>query len=335
MGSGIRAPLRMVGALAIALVFVSVLMTASAQQEVVRQLAAVDPKLGYSSACVIKRQVDQADQDARVAAANEQAANRAADEASDMLDAARSDFNDDWTAMLPRLRVLARSRRCGLDRSVPDPANDAQRGQIMAALNVCPAAAPILAAPAASGPATDYRRMLAAQQSVAQARQALARAQAVSGALSRQDAKAKDVRDSFDATSKLRSSWYLGGDLLIDFPPALLQIILSFVSGTFGALLLTLVLIVYPNNRFTMASDGGYGARTLLGGLIALCVYVVLNGGSAVLGSANPSGGGNYMTFCAIAILAGMFSDRVASWLSARADAFFKVAGNQTPRNTA
>ncbi len=30
------------------------------------------------------------------------------------------------------------------------------------------------------------------------------------------------------------------------------------------------------------------------------------------------------MTFCAISVLAGMFSDRVAYWLSNRADMFFK-----------
>ncbi|MGL4543439.1 MAG: hypothetical protein ACRCUI_13085, partial [Polymorphobacter sp.] len=30
----------------------------------------------------------------------------------------------------------------------------------------------------------------------------------------------------------------------------------------------------------------------------------------------------NFMSFCAIGMLAGMFSDRVAQWMSARADMF-------------
>jgi hypothetical protein len=45
-----------------------------------------------------------------------------------------------------------------------------------------------------------------------------------------------------------------------------------------------------------------------------------------VLGSNDPvQGTANSMAFCAIAILAGMFSDRVAAWLSARADSFFSA----------
>ena len=52
---------------------------------------------------------------------------------------------------------------------------------------------------------------------------------------------------------------------------------------------------------------------------------VVLGGGTAVLGTSGGFGDGeaNFLAFCAIGILAGMFSDRVAQWLSGRADAFF------------
>ncbi|USI75051.1 hypothetical protein [Sphingomonas morindae] len=57
-------------------------------------------------------------------------------------------------------------------------------------------------------------------------------------------------------------------------------------------------------------------------------MLVVLSGGSAVLGSASSiaTGSNNYMAFCAIGILAGIFSDRVAARLSARANAFFSDA---------
>jgi cell division protein FtsB len=117
-----------------------------------------------------------------------------------------------------------------------------------------------------------------------------------------------------------------GGGMVASFPPTLLQIVLTFVSGLFGALLVTLVLIVYPSNQIMTVADARPVTRTFLGGFIALCVYIVLLGGSAVLGSAaSESGAGdNYMAFAGIGILAGMFSDRVAGWLSKRADEFFK-----------
>lgn len=124
----------------------------------------------------------------------------------------------------------------------------------------------------------------------------------------------------------LRSTDILGGRFLVAFPPPILQIILAFISGLFGALLVTLVLIVYPKANLGMTSTQETWSRIVLGGLIAVCVYVVLLGGSAVLGSTPgmTAAGTNYMAFCAIGILAGMFSDRVAFWLSEKADAFFR-----------
>src|SRR5579859_4853882 len=331
MSTAVTGLLRPLGAIVIALAFMSILMTASAQQEVLRQLIVVDPKLDYSSAYVIKLQVDQADNDARVAASNEQAANQAVAKASDAFAAAQAGFDDAWQSRLPQIRKLSRSDGCDVDLKEADQADFRPRGQILSTLESCPAGAAALAGQDGGDVTAAYRGLIAANYQLFVAKQRLARAQAVAGALKEDDAKAKQIRDSFDATIKLRSSWYLGGDTLIDFPPALLQIILSFVSGAFGALLLTLVLIVYPNTRIEVASNSAYDARILLGGLIALCVYVVLNGGSAVLGSAASaaSGSNNYMTFCAIGILAGMFSDRVAAWLSSRADAFFRPSGGR------
>lgn len=325
--------LRSAGAILIALAFISMLMTASAQQEVVKQLTVIDPKLDYSSAYVVKLQVDQSDSDARLAQSNELAANLALIKTSGAFESAKSDFDDAWEALAPLIRSSA--VKCGIEAKAADDSDPGRRWQTIGAMQACvdggnlaPAQRTQLksALDPSGGVVAAYHILAAAKGQLTNAQGQLARAQTRSRTLSAQDARAKQIRDSFDATSKLRSSWYLGGDLLIDFPPALLQIILSFVSGAFGALLLTLVLIVYPNSQFTITSNGGYGARTLLGGLIALCVYVVLNGGSAVLGTtaAAASGTSNYMAFCAIGILAGMFSDRVAAWLSARADAFFR-----------
>lgn len=150
-----------------------------------------------------------------------------------------------------------------------------------------------------------------------------------------EDVKAKDqaVADAgtltsvFDDMNILRKSWLVVGPTIVEFPPAMLQILLAFVSGLFGALLVTLVLVVYPNTEFAGVSVGKeYLSRLLLGGLISVGTYVILGGGSAVLGNTTPFGENqsNFMTFCAVGVLAGMFSDRVAAWLSQRADTFFK-----------
>jgi hypothetical protein len=150
--------------------------------------------------------------------------------------------------------------------------------------------------------------------------------------LKAQKKELKQISDSFAEISVLQNNWLPGGALLTAFPPSMIQILLAFVAGMFGALLITLVLIVYPPTDMKLNETGkGYGPRILLGGLISLCVYVVIGGGTAVLGTGNALGEGqaNYLALCAIGILAGMFSDRVAAWLSERADAFFKLSAQQ------
>jgi hypothetical protein len=144
--------------------------------------------------------------------------------------------------------------------------------------------------------------------------------------------KQKEINDAFGEISALQRNSIMGGDRLLEFPPSITQILLAFVSGMFGSLLLTLVLIVYPKTDLKLSETGkGYAPRILLGGLISLCVFVVIGGGTAVLGTgtAFAAGEANYLAFCAIGILAGMFSDRVAAWLSERADAFFKLSAHQ------
>jgi hypothetical protein len=132
-------------------------------------------------------------------------------------------------------------------------------------------------------------------------------------------------RQAFGDLNVPRKSWLFGKGVLVEFPPSLMQIILASVSGAFGALLITLVLIVYPNNKFDFVRTDGHEARILLGALIALCAYIVLGGGASVLGDGQAFEGGkaNVMTFSAVGILAGMFSDRVAAWLSRSANTFF------------
>ncbi|MEA2999853.1 MAG: hypothetical protein QOK17_1686 [Sphingomonadales bacterium] len=114
------------------------------------------------------------------------------------------------------------------------------------------------------------------------------------------------------------SRWPLVSELVY-VPPALTGIILASVSGLFGALLITLILFVYPDNRYKFTRTKSYYGRILLGGLIALGVFVLMFSGVAVLAGPNASGSAqNLIAYGGIGILAGMFSDQAAGWLSDR-----------------
>jgi ferritin-like protein len=114
------------------------------------------------------------------------------------------------------------------------------------------------------------------------------------------------------------SPWPLAAQLVY-VPPALTGIILASVSGLFGALLITLILFVYPDNRYKFTRTKSYYGRILLGGLIALGVFVLMFSGVAVLAGPNASGSAqNLIAYGGIGILAGMFSDQAAGWLSDR-----------------
>jgi hypothetical protein len=114
------------------------------------------------------------------------------------------------------------------------------------------------------------------------------------------------------------SKWPLASKLVY-VPPALTGIILASVAGTFGALLITLILFVYPDNRYKFTRTKSYYGRILLGGLIALGVFVLMFSGVAVLAGPNASGSAqNLIAYGGIGILAGMFSDQAAGWLSDR-----------------
>ena len=121
------------------------------------------------------------------------------------------------------------------------------------------------------------------------------------------------------------SRWPLAKQLVY-VPPALTGIILATVSGLFGALLITLILFVYPDNRYKFTRTKSYFGRILLGGLIALGVFVLMFSGVAVLAGPNASGSAqNLIAYGGIGILAGMFSDQAAGWLSDRS--MFKPEG--------
>lgn len=122
------------------------------------------------------------------------------------------------------------------------------------------------------------------------------------------------------------SKWPLAAQLVY-VPPALTGIILASVSGLFGALLITLILFVYPDNAYKFTRTDSYFGRILLGGLIALGVFVLMFSGVAVLAGPNASGSAqNLIAYGGIGILAGMFSDQAAGWLSDRS--MFKPEGD-------
>jgi hypothetical protein len=142
----------------------------------------------------------------------------------------------------------------------------------------------------------------------------------------------KLASSSFVSVIEIRKFWPVRILGLVDLTPNVLSITLSFVSGLFGALLLTLILAVYPQNSFNFVTSNSYFDRIFLGGLISITVYVVIGGGMGVLGASAVvrDGTNNFLTFCAIGILAGMFSDRVAGWLSEQAKVF-KASATPAP----
>lgn len=326
---------RWVSSLAIGYLFIVVLMTATAQQRVGAALDKLSPSMGYSSAFAKVKAIEDDTQKLRELKAQlgdlqtaDQKAGARRDEASAMRDNA-------WIGISGLERRVARSpaaQECGLS---PDTAPTDPEARLIAWTNL----ADCLGGGGLSGALKeqvaeaqkriDYPEAKTAadatKRSAETAHEAVDKAEKDYSAAKSDIEAAQALKSIFDELSVLRSTWYTAGAVFVDFPPSLLQIILAFVSGLFGALLVTLILVVYPNTKLATAVGAQYSSRLLLGGLISVVVYVILGGGSAVLGNTNPFGQsqGNYMTFCAVGVLAGMFSDRVAAWLSERANTFF------------
>jgi len=120
----------------------------------------------------------------------------------------------------------------------------------------------------------------------------------------------------------------------VNYPPFIIRVLLSFFSGTFGALLITMVFLVYPSKLRERVSAKLYYKRVFLGGLVALTVFIVLTGGASILGTSEvATDDANVMSFTAIGLLAGMFSDTVADWLSARAKTMFSADEDEDGRD--
>jgi len=316
---------RGVFSLALAYAFLVVLMTATAQQRV---LAGLDTtKNDYSSALARVEQAEEIEADLADLRASERKILDEEQRRSEETAIARMVEWEAWRAFSPVADKLTAANRCGpttdpdhltvwnhLQQCVGEGGQDARLvAQFEAAANSEPSP------PAAY---SEMQRAIVLQKGV---ENRLARVRADIQQAEGQLAESRSLRQVFGELKALRGSWLLGGGAFTGLPPSLMQVVMSFLAGAFGALLITLVLAVYPQSRLTFSSGDSYYTRILLGGLISVCLYIVLSGGSAILGEARPLEGGrmNVMTFSAVGLLAGMFSDRVALWLSERANLFF------------
>ncbi len=332
---------RLVASLFIWLVFMIFLMTAVTQQSVSARIDKSSLGLGYSGTLASVKEVKLRQKelpDQRRAQAELLKQLTASEQAEE---AAQGKYRDGWDASVPILRRLAREPKCEIAFDAAQPVPYGARAALWGQAKVC------VEEHAKELPATvvdSFNRShfpeLRREALIASAATAKIKKQVDDGAASIEKA-ASPTADEAKAIASFRDADVLRAFFLtrwlIDFPPPVLQLLLSASAGAFGALLITLILLVYPKTELNFSTSGGFWERIMLGGFIAVCVYIVLLGGTAVLGTASfDQGGANYMTFCAISVLAGMFSDRVAYWLSSRADLFFKendpAGAPQVPR---
>jgi hypothetical protein len=314
------------GAIAIAYLFTVMVMAATAQQDAIAGMKAEKLSQGFSSSFAVTRRANQLD-DSRAA---ELRPFRILDYRQKET---RRTFDGAWQGFLPLPQRLSQANLCDItlpaddllqpreavldavrDCTLEEGASSAQKRQLEAAKRKQVAVRAIL-----DRHVEAYGRYFAAKTKIDPIEDELK-------GLIEETPDLKKMQRLFSEVFILHSTPLLLGPVFLWLPPAVLQILLTFVSGLFGALLLTLILIVYPKNSIDLKRRGKTWARTFLGGMIALCVYIVLLSGTAVLGATSVSvgAGSNYLAFCGIGILAGMFSDRVAAWLSTRADIFFR-----------
>ena len=325
----LQAALRVIGAALVAYLFIIVLLVATAQQKVVESLA--EENVGYSysvavryyfgkdSLAALRGENSRALRDATTR--QRRATDRLADAERALL-AQAADLRDD----LGRLGASGCPSQAFAADTIPDPAG---------LLSAAHGTRHCVAETADTNPAL---RQAAAD--VDEGAEAIRKSLDDIAAINREIADEKDqIRALEDERAAIASeigtaakasgiiailrvfedsSWPLAKQLVY-VPPALTGIILATVSGLFGALLITLILFVYPENRYRFTRTKSYYGRILLGGLIALGVFVLMFSGVSVLSGPDSSGSAqNLIAYGGIGILAGMFSDQAAGWLSDR-----------------
>jgi hypothetical protein len=329
VGKGV---LRLIASLLIWFVFMIFLMTAVTQQSVSERIEKSALGVGYSGTLAMvkdakQRQMERPDLLDRQAELLKQLTT-----AEKLEEAAQGKYRDGWDDALPTLERLSNKYPdCKIAFDATKEVPYSARAVVWRQAKLCAEDNAKAQPRAVEDFSKSYFPLLRREALVASAAKDKLKKQLDEVAAS--IAKATNpTADEVKAIASFRDADVLRGFFvtrsLVDFPPPILQLLLAASAGAFGALLITLILLVYPKTDLKFSTSGGFWERIMLGGFIAVCVYIVLLGGTAVLGTASfDQGGANYMTFCAISVLAGMFSDRVAHWLSSRADLFFKDDG--------
>jgi hypothetical protein len=316
-----------VAAIILVSVFMLMVMTAIAQQKVISRIKSEQLNLGYGTALAIRGQAEKREGELAKLAIEERTLTNQFRIAQTKFRESTRAFEDAWESLLPFLQRISRAGACEI--TLPAESNVSIRVNALNEYRQCQGeGASSRLITAAQSEAAQFTAVLQTHRQVynefATAKEKLedTQTQLKANALSPDQLK---VSNSFSDMDVLLSSPLLLGGFLVPLPPAMLQILLTFVSGIFGAILITFVLLVYPKGALKVTQTTKTWTRIMLGGMVALCVYIVLLGGTAILGTNTGiiAAGTNYMAFCGIGILAGMFSDRVAGWLSDRADSFF------------
>ena len=319
-----------IGAVLLLILFMLMIMTAIAQQEVVNRIKADQLELGYSAALSIRDQVAGRQKELDRLGQEERIGNGKLQRAQSKFRVGERALEDSWQNLLPFLQRISRARVCEI--ALPADGDVNARNNALIDYRQCqsePAGANSRYVQAGQNAADQFA---AAFQTYRDDTNQLltvngdlddTRGQLKERALTAQQEK---ISNTFSDMDVLLSGGGPVGRALVIFPPAMFQILLMCVSGLFGAVLITFILLVYPTKVVDVADTTATWARILLGGMIALCVYIVLLAGTAILGTNSQltAAGSNYMAFSGIGILAGMFSDKVAGWLSEQAEAFFK-----------
>jgi hypothetical protein len=326
IGKGVA---RLIASLFIWLVFMIFLMTAVTQQSVSARVEKSALGLGYSGTLALVKDFKKRERELPELLGRQSQLLAPLTKAEQEHEAAQGRYLDSWDDTLPTLRRFSgKYPECGIVFKKEPIVSYNERSFLLGQGKLC-------AEEHAKEEATAFERFSKSQfprlrREALLASAALARVKKQYDEVTASIAKATNpTADELKAIASFRDADVLRVFFLtrwlVDFPPPVLQLLLAASAGAFGALLITLILLVYPKTELKFSTSGGFWERIMLGGFIAVCVYIVLLGGTAILGTASfDQGGANYMTFCAISVLAGMFSDRVAHWLSNRADMFFK-----------
>lgn len=305
------------------LLFALTLVTAMTQHQIARNLASSEDPVSYTDAYLLFGTVptlEESQQEIITSIADNE---REIAETENLLQEQNAILTED------RRKLLTSGRSSSIATACPEQFNEAtdsaalDNSQIIDRLELCQASSPenfreIVSDSAIFGKLRSLER---------QAKASAVSLESLSTTLESRQAELNDVEQRIAMVESFRSDFYPQDRLktimpgwlhwIFDIPPTIMPIFLTFVSGIFGSLLVNLILIVYPNNKVGLYSGQHFLQHVILGGLIATAVYIVIGAGASVLSLSGGSGAQDaFLTFSAIGIFAGMFSDRAARWLS-------------------